>query len=111
MLLPAVTAYSRAGAPERYAEAARRIGFAGAADGDDAAGVKLLAGLAGWNRDLAVPSPGAFGIDPAAWEAKLGLMAEQALASGSPANNPRVPDAGEIVALYRAVWSGAPVNF
>ena len=111
MLLPAVTAYSRAGAPERYAEAARRIGFAGAADGDDAAGVKLLAGLAGWNRDLAVPSPGAFGIDPGAWEAKLALMAEQALASGSPANNPRVPDAGEIVALYRAVWSGAPVNF
>ena len=111
MLLPAVTAYSRSGAPERYAEAARRIGFAAAADGDDAAGIKLLTGLAGWNRDLAVPSPAALGIDPTAWEAKLTLMAEQALASGSPANNPRVPDAGEIVALYRAVWSGAPVNF
>jgi len=32
-------------------------------------------------------------------------MAAQALASGSPANNPRVPDAAEIETLYRAVWS------
>ena len=32
-------------------------------------------------------------------------MAEQALASGSPANNPRVPDKAEIVALYRAIYS------
>ena len=29
----------------------------------------------------------------------MALMAEQALASGSPANNPRVPDKAEIVAL------------
>jgi alcohol dehydrogenase class IV len=33
------------------------------------------------------------------------LMAEQALASGSPNNNPRVPTAQEIIALYRQVWS------
>jgi hypothetical protein len=31
-------------------------------------------------------------------------MAQQALASGSPGNNPRVPDAAEIVALYRRVY-------
>jgi alcohol dehydrogenase class IV len=40
----------------------------------------------------------------------MALMAEQALASGSPNNNPRVPTSSEIVALYRAVWTGAPVN-
>jgi len=34
-------------------------------------------------------------------------MAEQALASGSPANNPRVPDASEIVTLYREVFAGS----
>ncbi len=33
-------------------------------------------------------------------------MAEQALASGSPGNNPRVPNAEEIAALYREVWAG-----
>jgi alcohol dehydrogenase class IV len=32
-------------------------------------------------------------------------MAQQALASGSPANNPRVPDAAEIEALYSQAWS------
>ena len=110
MLLPAVTAYSLPGAPARYAEAARRIGFAAATDADDTAGAKLLAGLAAWNRELAVPTPAAFGIAEAAWHGKMALMAEQALASGSPANNPRVPDAAAIVALYRAVWTGAPVN-
>jgi glucose-6-phosphate isomerase len=37
-------------------------------------------------------------------------MATDALASGSPANNPRVPDKAEITALYREVWTGAPRN-
>jgi alcohol dehydrogenase class IV len=32
------------------------------------------------------------------------LMSEQALASGSPANNPRVPTAAEIVAIYGTVY-------
>ena len=39
-----------------------------------------------------------------AWFDSLELMAQQALASGSPENNPRVPTAGEIVELYRRVW-------
>jgi alcohol dehydrogenase class IV len=105
MLLPAITRFSLASAPARYAEAARRIGFAHALDPDDVAAEKLADGLAHLNADLGVPTPAAYGLDAAAWETKLPLMADQALASGSPANNPRVPDAAEIVALYRAVWS------
>ena len=31
-------------------------------------------------------------------------MAEQALESGSPANNPRVPNAGEIEAIYAEIY-------
>ena len=34
----------------------------------------------------------------------LPVMASQALASGSPANNPRVPSADEIIELYRRVY-------
>jgi alcohol dehydrogenase class IV len=105
MLLPAVTRFSIPAAAPRYAEASRRIGFAGAGDGDEAAAEKLADGLAALNVELAVPTPSGFGIDPAVWNAKLDLMADQALASGSPANNPRVPDKAEIVALYQAVWS------
>jgi alcohol dehydrogenase class IV len=105
MLLPAVTRFGLGHALARYATAGRSVGFAGPGDSDEAAAGKLADGLAGWNRALAVPTPPAHGIDPAAWEGKLDLMADQALASGSPANNPRVPDKAEIIALYRAVWA------
>ena len=105
MLLPAVTRFGLQSALVRYAEAGRRIGFASPADNDELAATRLAEGLARWNVELAVPSPAGFGIDPAVWEAKLDLMADQALASGSPANNPRVPDKAEIIALYRQVWS------
>jgi alcohol dehydrogenase class IV len=107
MLLPAVTRFSVAGAPSRYAEAARQIGFAETSDGEAACCAKLVEGLIALNRDLAVPGPRGFGIADSDWHVKLALMAGQALASGSPANNPVVPDEAGIVALYREVWGAA----
>ena len=105
MLLPAVTRFSIPAATGRYADAGRAIGFATGADSNEAAAEKLADGLAALNTELSVPTPSGFGIDSAAWHAKLDLMADQALASGSPANNPRVPDKAEIIALYTAVWA------
>jgi alcohol dehydrogenase class IV len=105
MLLPAITRFGLEASPVRYAQAARCIGFAGAGDSDSEACAKLAEGLDALNAELGVPSPKQHGIDAAEWEAKLPTMAAQALASGSPANNPRVPDAEEIMALYRAVYS------
>jgi alcohol dehydrogenase class IV len=110
MLLPAVTRFSVGAAEARYAEASRRIGFASETDGDASAAAKLVAGLGTLNKELSVPSPADYGIKETTWNGKMDLMAEQALASGSPANNPRVPDKAEIVALYREVWTGAPRN-
>jgi alcohol dehydrogenase class IV len=110
MLLPAITRFSISGAEGRYAEAARRIGFAAVGDADTAAAAKLVSGLEALNRELAVPTPAEYGIDEAAWSGKMALMAEQALASGSPGNNPVVPTAPEIVGLYREVWIGAASN-
>ena len=106
MLLPAITAYSLQAALPRYAHAACAAGLAAAGDDDDTAGQALLTGLEALNRDLDVPSPAAWGIGQAAWEARIPRMAEQAIASGSPGNNPRVPDAAEIAALYRLVYAG-----
>ena len=110
MLLPAVTRFSVPGAEARYAEASRRIGFAGVTDSDAVAAARLITGLEALNKDLSVPTPADFGISEADWNGKMALMAEQALASGSPANNPRVPTAEEIVGLYREVWIGAAAN-
>lgn len=106
MLLPAITRFGLDAAEARYATAARAIGFAAEGDADAVAAEKLAEGLAALNRELDVPTPAGFGISKAEWDAKLPLMADQALASGSPGNNPRVPTKDEIVALYQVVWSG-----
>jgi alcohol dehydrogenase class IV len=106
MLLPAVTRFSLNAALGRYAEAARLIGCARAEDADQVAAAKLVEELSALNRDLEVPAPAAWGIEEARWNAMLPTMAEQALASGSPANNPRVPDAAEILALYGESYRG-----
>ena len=104
MLLPAVTAFSIEAAPERYATCARVMGWADDVDNNETACRKLVEGLRRLNDDLEVPSPSQQGHDRDKWFGKMQLMAEQALASGSPQNNPRVPTAGEIVALYEEVW-------
>jgi alcohol dehydrogenase class IV len=110
MLLPAITRFSVPGAEARYAEASRCIGFAASTDTDAVAAAKLVTGLEALNKELYVPTPAEFGIDEKTWFGKMELMAGQALGSGSPANNPRVPEKAEIVALYQEVWRGAPSN-
>ena len=65
----------------------------------------LLEELKRLNADLGVPTPSGFGIEEARWRQLRPLMAEQALASGSPGNNPRIPTADEIVDLYDRVWA------
>ena len=102
MLLPAVAAFSVAHAPERYAACARVMGWAKDGDSDAKACDLLIEGLRRLNADLEVPSPSSLGHT--ADDDMLQLMAEQALASGSPQNNPRVPTASEIIALYREIW-------
>jgi alcohol dehydrogenase class IV len=105
MLLPAITQFSADAAIGRYADCARAIGVAVESEGDQAAVARLLAALAALNAELEVPSPRQYGIDEARYFQVIETMAEQALASGSPANNPRVPSKDEIMDLYRRVWA------
>jgi len=104
MLLPAVTAFSISAAPQRYADCARFLGLVTAKESDEVANDKLLAELAQLNVDLQVPTPKEYGIDKDEYFSVLFTMAEQALNSGSPGNNPRVPTKEEIVELYKEVW-------
>jgi alcohol dehydrogenase len=103
MLFPAVTEFSLGAAPERYADCARAMGVAGDTDSDATASSSLLEELRSINADLDMPSPVGFGIDEEAFRNAMPSMAEQALASGSPMNNPRVPSAGEIVEIYSSM--------
>ncbi len=100
MLLPAVTRFSLPDALPRYAEAARLMGLASDTEGDRDAAARLVDGLEALNRDLDVPTPETFGVRRDRWDVSKPTMAAQALASGSPANNPRVPTEAEIVTLY-----------
>ncbi|MBU6418617.1 MAG: iron-containing alcohol dehydrogenase [Proteobacteria bacterium] len=104
MLLPAVTSWSISGNLARYADCARVMGIAAGA-GDDEAAAALVAALQALNEELAVPSPRAYGLDAARWRQLLPLMAEQALASGSPGNNPLVPDTDTIIQIYQEIWA------
>ena len=104
MLLPEVTAWSVDGAPERYAHCARYMGMAPASASDEQACTALVNGLRQLTADLSVPGPAEFGISRDDWLSSLPVMAQQALDSGSPANNPRIPEAAEIQALYERVW-------
>ncbi|MHA7651011.1 iron-containing alcohol dehydrogenase [Mycobacterium sp. ML4] len=104
MLFPAITAFSIEGAPGRYAECARAYGVADAAANDRAAAQALVDALTELCADLEVPTPKSYGIDSAAWHASIPLMAQQAVASGSPANNPVVPGTAEIEALYTQLY-------
>jgi alcohol dehydrogenase class IV len=104
MLLPEITAYSAPAALERYADCARAMGVAPEGEGGQSAVARLLDELRRLNQDLQVPTPRAWGIDRDRYTELLPVMASQALASGSPANNPRVPTSEEIIDLYRRVY-------
>ena len=104
MLLPSVTEYSIPAATKRYADCARAMGVASIDDADKVANTKLLSELSALNKELNVPTPKEFGIDKKDFMNKLEIMAEQAIASGSPGNNPRVPSNMEIIDIYKLLW-------
>jgi alcohol dehydrogenase len=105
MLLPAVTRFSLAGAEARYATVARTMGLCAVNASGASAAASLVEGLEKLNARLEVPRIRDFkGATLEVFEAALEKMASDALASGSPANNPVVPTASEIVQLYREAW-------
>ena len=105
MLLPAVTRFSVPGAVARYATVARALRWSRAAEDDQTAAATLVAGLEALNHRLNVPTLGKYLVAQASRFADaLPKMAHDALASGSPANNPVVPTADQILDLYRRAW-------
>lgn len=57
------------------------------------------------NEDLKVPSLSDFGIEENAFRSSVSKMAVDAIASGSPNNNPVIPnDTSDVEALYTKIW-------
>ena len=105
LLLPALTRWSLPGAVARYAQIARLVGAAANGAPDETAAASLPDYLEKLNARLGIDRLRDFiKMDPVAFEQKLPAMADAALASGSPQNNPVVPTADEIVELYHQAW-------
>jgi len=107
MLLPLITEFSIPGDPVKYAQCARAMGVASAQDSDQQANEKLMLELNDLVACLEVPTLAEFGVDKASYFELLPTMAEQALSSGSPANNPRVPSIEQMIQLYQKLWGNA----
>ena len=104
MLLPMITEFSIQAAPERYADCAKAMGVAHIDDSHEVANQKLVQALAEINKDLKVPTLAEFGVDRKYFDEVVQTMAEQALASGSPSNNPIAPTIAEMISLYKQLW-------
>jgi alcohol dehydrogenase len=101
-LLGVVMDYSLEGNPQRYADIARAMGVENGCQntmGVAKVGAEKVKNLI---RMLEVPTLSQLGVTVEKLEPVVEKMAEDAIASGSPGNNPRKPSKEEIVELYRA---------
>jgi alcohol dehydrogenase len=104
-LLPTVIEFSIPGNPKRYAEIAEAMGEI--TEGLSVLDAAYLAADAveGLNVDLKVPTLRELGVEEKKFNSIVEQMAADAIASGSPGNNPRKATKGEIVELYRRAFS------
>ena len=103
MLLPTVLRYTLPGAEDRLATLASVVGASDASAPGERA-IEFVDAVERLTRNLGIQSLGRYGLQQKEFEEALDKMAADALASGSPANNPRIPTPGEIVALYREAY-------
>jgi alcohol dehydrogenase class IV len=103
-LLPLVMEFSIPGNPKKYADIA-------AALGENIQGLPLLdaayrsaEAVKRLNRDLKVPTLRELGLEEKKFNQVVNQMAKDAIASGSPGNNPRRATPEEIVELYKKAF-------
>ena len=104
-LLAVVTEFSLIGNPARYARVAQAMG-----ENVDNLTALEAADLAAKSirrliKDIKIPSLQELGVDKEKLDKLAPKMAEDAIASGSPANNPRQATKEEIIELYKLAYS------
>jgi len=105
MLCPILTEFSLPGAVSRYADCARALGMCPVGVSDEDAAAALPVGLQEMCTTLQVPTFQDFGIKADQFHGLKSTMAEAALASGSPNNNPVIPTQQEVEDLYQKIWA------
>jgi alcohol dehydrogenase len=109
MLCPSVTGFtiesSMSSDIARFASVGRALGMCPSGVSDEEAASVLAPSLQSLATDLSVPSLSDFGITADQFENAVPDMAAAALASGSPNNNPVVPDQPAIEKLYRKIYN------
>lgn len=101
MLLPVVLEYTKESAIEKLASIGHMLHPEWKSQSVSEAAENTIVEMKQLCKRLHIPNLKKWGIDKEAFEAALPKMAADALASGSPANNPLVPTHEEIVQLYR----------
>lgn len=104
MLLEKCMSFALDGAYERFADLGRAVGAAEKQDSDKAAAEKFLAKLGDICRICEVPSLEKYGIDKTEFLSQIDKMADDALASGSPANTIKSITKDNIIGIYRSLW-------
>jgi len=104
VLLPVVTEFSIIGNPARYADIAQAMGINTEGMGELEAAQSAVEAIKRLVRDIQIPSLKDLGVDKERLMALAPQMADAAIASGSPANNPRQATREEIVELYRLAY-------
>lgn len=107
MLLPAVLEFSKESALTELAEIAKLFLSDEELKGktDEQLADETIRKVKDLSNHLNIPNLQSWGIDEKEFESALDKMATDALNSGSPNYNPRVPDHEEIVELYRTCYT------
>jgi len=100
VLLAPVVEFSISGNPKRYADIARAMGEKVEGLGVMEGASKASKAVRELVRDIKIPALATLGVTREKLKTVVGKMADDAIASGSPGNNPRKATKEEIVELY-----------
>lgn len=104
MLLPKCLAFALPGAADRFAALAAAIGVSKEGAGQQENAGAFLRAVEDICRELEIPTLEQYGIDRERFFSLTDKMADDALASGSPANTRREVTKADILGIYEALW-------
>ncbi|MDR4901579.1 iron-containing alcohol dehydrogenase [Bacillus mycoides] len=105
ILLPTVLEFTKTSAVKRLAEIGRNLNKDLYSYSEEEVANYTLAEIKKLCFDLRIPNLKEYGIDEIEFENAISKMASDAIESGSPGNNPRVPSYNEIKQLYRQCFN------